>query len=118
MFSCHSESSQNTFPERDRSNELGKQIQGECSFRFFFFSKKKIADPANVGKSLLDGNKDHLLNQARSELMKQEHQVGSLNSCIDGLQPQAYAQEWNWRTPITDILNLEENNYACKKTYL
>ena len=26
--------------------------------------------------------KDHLLSQARSELMKQEHQVGSHNNCI------------------------------------
>ena len=45
-----------------------------------------------LGRSLLDGNKDRLLNQARSELMTQEHQVGSLNSCIDELQQQAYAQ--------------------------
>ena len=28
-------------------------------------------------KSLLDGNRDHLLTQARSELMKQEHKVES-----------------------------------------
>ena len=33
-----------------------------------------------------------MLGQARSQLMKQEHQMGSLNSCIDELQPQAYAQ--------------------------
>ena len=51
----------------------------------------KFADQANVGKSLLDWNKDHLLNQARSELMKQEHQVGSHNSCIDEFLQQAYA---------------------------
>ena len=23
--------------------------------------------------------------------------------------------DWNWRTSITNLLNLEENNYACKK---
>ena len=40
----------------------------------------------------IDGNKDHLLNPARSEIMKQEHQVGSLNNCTDELQQQAYAQ--------------------------
>ena len=45
-----------------------------------------------LGISLLDGNNDHLLDQARSELMKQEHQVGSLDNCIDDLQQQAYAQ--------------------------
>ena len=33
-------------------------------------SSVRFADQASVGKSLLDGNKDHLLNQA-----KQEHQV-------------------------------------------
>ena len=33
-----------------------------------------------------------MLNQARSELMKQEHQVGSLHNCIDELQQQPYAQ--------------------------
>ena len=45
-----------------------------------------------LGRSLPDGNKDHLLNQARRETMKQEHQVESLNSCISELQQQAYAQ--------------------------
>ena len=45
-----------------------------------------------LGRSLLDGNKDHLLNQARSELMKQEHQVGSLNNSISELRQQGCAQ--------------------------
>ena len=79
-FSCHGESSQNTFSERDRSNEPGNRFESSVHSVF------RLADPAQVGKSLLDGNRDHLLNQARSELMKQEHQVGSLNSCIDELQ--------------------------------
>ena len=86
VFSCHSESSQITFSERDVSNEPRNRF--ESGVRSVF----RFADPANVGKSLLDGNEDHLLNQARSELMKQEHQVGSLNICIDELQPQAYVQ--------------------------
>ena len=45
-----------------------------------------------LGRSLLEGNEDHLLHLARSELEKQEHQVGSLNCCIDEFQQQAYAQ--------------------------
>ena len=57
---------------------------------FFFFSK--FADPSKLGRSLLEGNKDHLLSHATSELLRQEHQVGSLNSCINELQQQAYAQ--------------------------
>ena len=43
-------------------------------------------------KSLLEGNRDHLLTQARSELMKQEHKVESLSICVNELQQQAYAQ--------------------------
>ena len=52
----------------------------------------RCANPSKMGRSLLDGNKDHLLSQARSELLKQEHQVGSLNSCVNELQQQAHAQ--------------------------
>ena len=51
-----------------RSNEPGNQFEG--SFLNF-------ADPSKLGRSLLEGNEDHLLSQARSALMKQEHQVGS-----------------------------------------
>ena len=51
-------SSQNTFSEIDRSNdrssEEGNRFESGVHFVFEF------ADPANVGKSLLDGNKDHL----------------------------------------------------------
>ena len=52
----------------------------------------KHVDPSKLGKYLQEGYKDHLLSQARSELMRQEHQVGSLNSCINKLQQQAFAQ--------------------------
>ena len=52
----------------------------------------KYADPSKLGTFLLEGNEDHLLSQARSELIRLEHQVGSLNSCINELEQQAYAQ--------------------------
>ena len=45
----------------------------------------------NLGRSLLEGNKDHLPSQARSEHRKQEQQVGSLKGCTGELQQQAYA---------------------------
>ena len=50
------------------------------------------ANPANVAKSLLERNRDHLLTQARAGLMKQEHKVKSVNNCLNELQQQAYAQ--------------------------
>ena len=51
-------------------------------------SRLQNADPSNLGRSPPEGNKDHLLSQARSEIMKQEHQVESLNDCISELQRQ------------------------------
>ena len=86
MFSCHSEPSQNTFAGKAEVRNR------ENLFMSSLHSVLRFADPANVGKSFLDGNTDHLLNQTRSDLMKQEHQVRSLNNCIEELQQQAYAQ--------------------------
>ena len=65
------------------SEEPGNQLES---------SVFKNADPSNLGRSLLEGNKDHLLSQARSDPMKQEHQVESLNNCISELQQLACAQ--------------------------
>ena len=59
-----------------RSNEPGNQFEGSIF---------KFADPSNLGRSLLQGNKDHLLCQARSELVKQAHQVQVLNNCVGEL---------------------------------
>ena len=104
VFSCHSESSQNTFSKRDRSNESGNRFESGVHSVF------RIAGPANVGKSLLDGNMDHLLAEARSELMKQEYKVESLETCISELQQQTYSQRSELEDmPISDMQNLEES---------
>ena len=44
------------------------------------------ANPSNLRGSLLEGNEDHLLGQARSDLAKQELHVESLNKCIGELR--------------------------------
>ena len=46
----------------------------------------------NLRGSLLEADKDHLLNQARSDLAKQELHVESLSECISELQRQAEEQ--------------------------
>ena len=46
------------------------------------------ANPSNLGGSLLEGNKNHLLDQARSDVAKQELHDECLNKCIDELQRQ------------------------------
>ena len=66
-----------------RSDELGNPFES---------SLFKYAGTSKLGRSLLEGNKDHLLSHARSDLMRQEHQVGSLKNCIGEIQQQAYAQ--------------------------
>ena len=50
------------------------------------------ANPSNLRGSLLESNKDHSLNQARSDLAKQELHVESLNKCIGELQRQTEEQ--------------------------
>ena len=67
-------------------------LRSEEPENLFKSSVFKNTDPSNVGRSLLEGNKDHLLSQARSEIMKQEHQVESLNNCISELQQQTHAR--------------------------
>ena len=81
------------------SQEEGNQFQSSIF---------KNADPSNLGRSLLEGNKDHLLSQARSEIMRREHQVGSLNDCISELQQQAYAQR-------LDLDNAQHGNIESRR---
>ena len=76
----------------------GTESIGETCCNVFIW-KRRTGKPIrefclqkNLGRSLLEGNKDHVLSQARSELMKQEHQVEPLNYCISELQQQTYTQ--------------------------
>ena len=82
LFSHQSRLNQDALSEREQPVDVSGS--NESIFRF--------SNPANVVRSLLDGNRDHLLTQARSEHMKQEHKVEFLNNCINELQQQADAQ--------------------------
>ena len=66
LFSRQSRLNQDAFSEREQPVDVWGSNESICRF----------SNPANVAKSLLDGNRDHLFAQARSELMKQEHKVG------------------------------------------
>ena len=50
------------------------------------------ANLSNLSGILLEGNKDHLLSQARSDLAKRELHVESLNKCNGDLQKRSEAQ--------------------------
>ena len=84
LFSHQSRLNQDAFCEREREQPVDVSWSNESVFRG--------ANLANVAKSLLEGNRDHLFYQARSELMKQEHKVESLNNCINELQQPASFQ--------------------------
>ena len=87
VFSCLSESSKNHVFRK--TNEV---VNRETDSGVMFILFLDLLTQQMLGKSLLDGNKDHFLDQARCEFVKQEHQVGPLNNCINELQKQAYAQ--------------------------
>ena len=89
LFSSPNWLNQDTFFDRDDFSLRHQRILGSNE-PFIRFS-----NPANVAKSLLDGNRDHLLAEARSELMKQEYKVLVNFSKL-------MLSEWNWRTP-TDM---------------
>ena len=84
-WSSHSCEGQNASVKPDAlfSSEQGNLVRS---------SVFRNANPANLRGSLLEGNKDHLLNQARSDLAKQELHVESLNKCIGELQRQTEEQ--------------------------
>ena len=60
--------------------------------RHIFRQRRFFLKTSNVARSLLDGNRDHLLAEAISQHMNQEYKVESLISCIGEHQQQTYAQ--------------------------
>ena len=50
-------------------------------------------NPSNFSGTLLESNKDHLLNQAKSDLARKESHVESLNKCINDLQKRTEVQD-------------------------
>ena len=65
------------------------------------------ANLSNLSGTLLEGNKDHLLSQARSDLAKGELHVESLNKCIDGLQKRTEVQDGALQEVQEELLRKE-----------
>ena len=91
---------------------LGQDEFSEREQRAEFFRRNvsvfRDANPANVAKSLLEGNRHHLLSPGRAELMKQEDKVESLCNCINELQQQASAQR-------LDLENTHHGYVECRR---
>ena len=52
----------------------------------------RFSNPETFVKSILESHRDHMLAEAKSEIMKQECKVDSLNTCSRELQRQAHSQ--------------------------
>ena len=75
-------------------------------------------DQETNSRVLLDDNKDHLHSQGRSAIMKQEHQVESLNYCFSELQQQTYAHRLQLQDAQRGYFeSRREQLLVCKKNY-
>ena len=59
--------------------------------------------------------RDHLLSQARAELNRNTKWNLSVIVLVS-FSNKLVLNDWIWRTPITDMLNLDENKFDCKKS--
>ena len=85
LFSSKNRSNEETFSDREDSSSGHQQVLGknEPLFRF--------SHPENSVKSLSECHRDHMLAEAKAEILKQECKVDSLNTCIRELQRQAHS---------------------------
>ena len=70
---------------------------------------------SNLSGTLLAGNKDHLLSQAKSDPAKREIHVESPNKCTGDLQNERRSKAGHYRTYKTNLFNLVENKLDCKR---
>ena len=85
LLSHKRKSSQDTFSDRDGTSSGRRPFQGkdESLFRF--------SDPEEAARLVLEEQRDYLLAEAKSEILKQECKVDTLNTCIREFQRQAHS---------------------------
>ena len=99
VFQCHNASSQNTFSERDRSNEPGNLFE---SVHCVCCSDKLLGS-----HFLMDTGIICLIRQGL-KLWSRNIKWNLLKVVSMSFSNKLMFKDWNWRTPITDILKLEE----------
>ena len=85
MFSHKRKSSQETLSDREGISSGHQPVQGkdETLFRF--------SDLEEAARLVLEEQRDHPLAEAKSEILKQECKVDTLNTCIREFQRQAHS---------------------------
>ena len=85
VFSHQRKSSQDTFFDRDGISSGHQTVQGKGE-SFFRFS-----DLEEAARTFLEEQRDHHLTEVKSEILKQECKVDTLNTCIREFQRQAHS---------------------------
>ena len=85
VFSHKQQSSQETLSDRESISSGHQPVQGRDET---FFGLSQLEEAA---RSVLEEQRDHLLAEAKSEILKQECKVDTLNTCIREFQRQAHS---------------------------
>ena len=99
VFSHKRKTSQETLSDRECFSGH-QQVLGNNEL-FFRFS-----NPEEAAKSVLEEQRDHLLAEAKSEVLKQECKVDTLNTCIREFQRQARSNR----------LDMDDANYGYEES--
>ena len=73
------------------------------------------ANPSNLRGSLLEGNKDHLLNKQDQIWRSKSFMSSPSMSAPVNYNDKRKSKDWRYRTHNTDLLNLDENKWDYKK---
>ena len=100
MFSHRRKSSQETRSDREGISSGRQPVQGKGE-TFFRFS-----DLEEASRLVLEEQREHLLAEAHSEILKQECKVDTLNTCIREFQRQAHSNR----------LGMDDVNYGYEES--
>ena len=99
MFAHKRKSSQETLSDREGISSGHQSVQGKGE-TFFMFSDLEAA------RSVLEEQRDHLFAEAKSEILKQECKVDTLNTCIREFRRQAHSNR----------SEMDNANYWCEES--
>ena len=111
MFSCHSEPSQNTFAGKAEVRNW-ETVSRVVFILFLDFLTRQM-----LGNHFLMETRIICSIQRGLTLWSRNIKCDLLTIVSKSFSNKLMLKDWNWRTPITDILNLEEKNLTYKKNY-
>ena len=110
VFSHKRKSSQESHSDRDGIPLAHRAVQGENE------ALSRLSESENDTRSILEEQRDHLLSEARSEVLKQECRADFLECSIRELQRHKFFPVvWRLTRPILDVKHLEESRPGFTK---